>query len=431
MPRLRVIYGWVGALDVNDPSTDRVAAWRRLWAYVEEAWYWHFLVLYPCFAAARHLTATCCELLGDEAATDALRLTAGHVDTMHRVEVDLWSLVEAAQRVPDVVDAIGRRSADLAELDPGIELGEELDRFIAAHGHLGADSDDLAATTWSDEPWRVLREIQRMIRSRTSPEDRRVALLNAGDALFDALRERVAGRSDRERFDDAVALARAVFPLAEDHNYWLDRMLHASVRGALLRVGEHLVGEGVVGRPDEIWYLHVDEVAALMAAPRNCRDLVRRRRAERRAWSRSMPRDRPSADAAEAGRHGPEDTTVWLRGIGASPGLAVGRARVVRTTPEAAAAPAGCVLVCPNTNASWVTLIADSVALVTSTGSEVSHGAIVAREFALPAVVGVRGALDTICDGMLVEVDGDAGTVRVLGAEAFGEQAVVPRPSPR
>ncbi|WP_261553711.1 PEP/pyruvate-binding domain-containing protein [Frankia tisae] len=403
VPRLRAIYAEIGCLDVDGPpGRQRVAAWRAVWSVIEEAWYWHFVVLYPCFAGARHLAATCRDLFGEETAANAWRLTVGRVETMHQVEVDLWTLAEI-QRAASATDA-------------GEDLARALDRCLAAHGHLGAESDDLAATTWADEPWRVPAEARRMGAADVSPGDRRAATLAAGNALLAELRGRVADEADRTRLDEAVALARAVFPLVEDHNYWLDRMLHATTRAALLRVGARCVADEVLERADDIWYLHVDEVADVMAGPQDRRELVRRRRDEWRDWSRLMPAVGPVAAAVEteerAGVALPAVTR--LRGVAASPGVAVGVATVVRTSADAARAPAGGVLVCPNTNMSWVALMARAGGLVTSAGGELSHGAIVARELGIPAVVGVRGALDVIADGMLVEVDGAAGVVRIV-----------------
>jgi len=115
--------------------------------------------------------------------------------------------------------------------------------------------------------------------------------------------------------------------------------------------------------------------------------------------------------------YGVPGTAEWdgdvLRGTPASAGRAVGTARVIRGPADFGRLEAGDVLVCAMTTPAWTPLFASAGALVTDTGGILSHAAIVAREYRLPAVVGCDVATSAIRDGARVEVDGDAGSVRV------------------
>jgi pyruvate,water dikinase len=102
-----------------------------------------------------------------------------------------------------------------------------------------------------------------------------------------------------------------------------------------------------------------------------------------------------------------------LKGVGASPGIVTGRARVIATLEEAGRLAQGEVLVCRSTAAPWTPLFAVAGAVVTNTGGILSHSAIVAREYAIPCVVGTRDATDQIADGALVTVDGGTGIVTI------------------
>jgi pyruvate,water dikinase len=104
-----------------------------------------------------------------------------------------------------------------------------------------------------------------------------------------------------------------------------------------------------------------------------------------------------------------------VRGSAGSPGRVRGIARVVRALAEAQALRPGEVLVTGTTSPAWTPLFATAAAIVTDTGGVLSHCAIVAREYRLPAVVGTGTATTTIRDGQLVEVDGDAGVVQIVG----------------
>jgi len=103
-----------------------------------------------------------------------------------------------------------------------------------------------------------------------------------------------------------------------------------------------------------------------------------------------------------------------LRGNGASAGVVRGTARVALSPDDFGRIQPGDIIVCPSSNPSWVPVFAIAGGLVTNTGGVLSHAAVVAREFGLPAVVGTGDATARIVDGRMVEIDGTRGTVRLL-----------------
>ncbi|MFC8039276.1 PEP-utilizing enzyme [Paenarthrobacter sp. NPDC057355] len=103
-----------------------------------------------------------------------------------------------------------------------------------------------------------------------------------------------------------------------------------------------------------------------------------------------------------------------LTGTAASAGQVSGTARVIQGPDDFARLRAGDVLVCRTTDPAWTPLFGIASAVVTETGGMLSHAAIVAREYGIPAVVSLRTALDLVVDGSLVAVDGSAGTVTVM-----------------
>ena len=111
-----------------------------------------------------------------------------------------------------------------------------------------------------------------------------------------------------------------------------------------------------------------------------------------------------------------DDPSRALRGAPASAGVARGPARLVRNLEEFAKFQRGDVLVCQSSNVSWIPLFTSAAAVVTEVGGPLSHAAVVAREFGIPAVVGTSVALSTLVDGEPLEVDGSAGIVRRLSA---------------
>jgi pyruvate,water dikinase len=191
-------------------------------------------------------------------------------------------------------------------------------------------------------------------------------------------------------------------------------LLLRRARRLLSPVGEELAAAGRLDGPGDVFFLTLPEARAAVAGA-DVRQLVRERRAsyareqERRHIPRLLLSDgtEPGASGASA-PVGPADNV--LRGAAASAGTATGRARVL-LDPRGARLQPGDILVAPSTDPGWTPLFMTAGGLVMEMGGPMSHGAIVAREYGIPAVVGVPGATERIRTGETVSVDGTRGVV--------------------
>jgi phosphohistidine swiveling domain-containing protein len=204
---------------------------------------------------------------------------------------------------------------------------------------------------------------------------------------------------------------RALSGLREAPKFQVIR-LFARARGILAPVGEELAAAGRIARPDDLWFLTLPAIRQALAGD-DMRTAVAERRAEyaRERRRRHVPRvllsDGTDAEAAFA-----PAAAGGLRGTPASPGVAQGAARVL-LTPVGARLEPGEVLVAPATDPGWTPLFLTASALVMEMGGMMSHGAVVAREYGIPAVVGVAGATERIATGDAVTVDGSSGAVAI------------------
>jgi pyruvate,water dikinase len=180
-----------------------------------------------------------------------------------------------------------------------------------------------------------------------------------------------------------------------------------------------------------VFYLTMDELLETASAPRDAdrRQLVTERKAEMEHFRgiqappalgtppAELPPDNPLTRAfARFAGEPPEPSTEEgvLRGNACSPGKATGIARVVPSLAEAGKLRPGDILIAPATMPAWTPLFASIAAVVTDAGGVLSHAAIVAREYGIPAVLGTGTATAVIQDGQTVEVDGDSGIVRII-----------------
>jgi pyruvate,water dikinase len=415
--------------------TELVAAWTELWRRINKVWIIHMRVTGPAYNLLDELGEVYSELTG-RPPTDAPVLVQGRADTLQDLERGLQELVRAIRAAPAVAAALEAgelRSLDaLAALAGGATVREAIDAFLQRFGDAGQLAIDLRSPAWRDEPGLLLAELARRMRAELEDPDARVARLRAtSDALAAEIRASLAGRpEDLARFEEVLAVARAAGPLTEEHNFWIDRLVSSYARRAVLRFADRLVRDGSLDSPANVFFFWVAELSEALAAPRDLRPVARERARELRRSERLRP-PRIIGAAPAAGGGAPNARMIdlgyrveqtgdgeVLQGVPASAGVARGPARLIRDSSRFDRFTKGDVLVCRSSNVSWIPLFTMASAVIADVGGALSHAAVVAREFGVPAVVGTGTALDLLVDGELVEVDGTAGTVRRLGATA-------------
>jgi len=188
---------------------------------------------------------------------------------------------------------------------------------------------------------------------------------------------------------------------------------------ALMAAGRRLVGQGLLSAPQDIFFLHLAEMKALaLGSPRDWKRLILERRAvyEREARRKRLPRLMLSDGAAYYDApltSVPQDENT-LSGSPVSAGMVEGLVRVVFDPYKVQLAP-GEILVCPATDPAWTPLFLTAGGLVMEVGGMMTHGSVVAREYGIPAIVGVPQATQRLKTGQRVRVDGTTGKIVILG----------------
>lgn len=343
--------------------------------------------------------------------------------------VALWSLARLARGEPRAaafLEAEGWRGTDYRTALAGTRFLEAFDAFLDAFGHRGPNELELASPSWREDPTFLFAAI----RSHLSPGGGLEAtdpgqLADARAAERRAATERIARRLVRPWHQRLFPLRRRVFlgllpqvqaftALRENSKHHL-MMLQSDGRRILREVGARWARRGVLAGAENLYFLEAEEVLAILEGRAEAPAFaaaIARRRAEHRAHEAAAP-----ADVFVEGGEGPGPPDPGLgvagvlAGIAVSPGRIVGPARVLRTPAEASRLGNGEILVVPALDPAWTPLLLVAGGLVTDVGGVLSHGAIVAREYGIPAVVNVRGASREIRDGERIVVDGWTGTV--------------------
>ena len=305
--------------------------------------------------------------------------------------------------------------AALAEEESGRRFLEGFEAFLMTYGHRETDFS-LASGTWRDEPERVFALLTALVAAPPSATE--------SYARWEAARDRLLAHSIlglpplRQAFLAALRRGRAFFTLREDTHFHATLALPV-LRALALEVGRRLAEAGAIEAPWEVLHLKLGELENLGevwpptdAEIARLRGLVARRKAKRESLA-STPMVDPRLLAIPHIRKGGE--RLLLRGSAGSPGSAVGTARIVRDAGEFGTLLPGEILVAPLTNPSWTPLFRHALAIVVDSGGPASHAAIVAREYGVPAVMGVGSGTAILKDGQRIRVDGSAGTVSMAG----------------
>jgi pyruvate,water dikinase len=411
VPKLRAHYEWFAEttrLVPSLPLPELADRWDAVFPRVSDIWVMHMLTTGAAYTIMDELAHTYETLVGGTTA-EALKITQARAPSLHRLARDMHALVNAY------------RSGDSAAFE------RARDAFVAEHGNLGSSGEDMRELPWAEDPALLRAELERRAAiAEEDPDVRAARLIAEGEAVVARARAILKDRpADLATFDDVVAAAIATGPLTEEHNYVIDRQVQSNVGRLMRAVGARMAREGLIAEAADVFLFHVAEISASLREARPMLALERERAAEYAGWRRlrhppilgsptpPFPAT-PSNARVDLIFRTTQDAAGVIKGQPASSGIGRGRARLVRGQRDFEKMKKGDVLVCRSSNVSWIPLFTIAAAIVTDVGGSLSHAAVVAREFGVPAVVGTGVALQTLRDGQLVEVDGDRGTVRSL-----------------
>lgn len=342
--------------------------------------------------------------------------------------LELFRLSEMPGEVREVF--IKWPGQDFRKLEKELEtsvLGREflarLSSFLDRHGHRGLKDLDFGYPSWGEDRTYVYQLIKGYLDYKSSEktpldyyEDAKRRRLELTAEIERRLGGTFAGRLKVRLFRFGLKLAQDHFPLRENEKYYGLRCFPGS-RRIVLEIGRRYQVAGLLEDKEDIFFLTVPEIEQREKSGAPDRSVLQRLIEKRKIqWREQVDVQPPcvvrSDGVADAEAGVERQERGVLRGVPASPGTVEGIARILRDPSEASRLRKGEILVAPYTEPGWAPLFLLARALVMEVGGAVCHGAIVAREYGIPAVVGVKGAISSIRDGQEITVDGNRGEIR-------------------
>lgn len=362
-------------------------------------------------------------------------LTAGIAGPTTTVSLGIERLVDSAAPLRERFLAPGTPAEVLTRLGAdasGRAWLTELRRFLDEFGHRGPREFDLGVPRWSETPAMLVALVTAHLRAPREPVSARLAALRAQRkaAMSEAIRNRriwqrpwlawLARRLERHT------------PLREAPKHF-GMVVFQRMREAALELGRRLAAHGILPEADDVFFMTWQELTAQTRgepAPADLRACLDRRKAEYEDFLVHSAPDFVRSDGVPVLEClAAEHEEGLLRGVPVSAGRARGPVRPL-TEPDAEQIQPGEVILMRFADPGWTPFFLRAVAVVMEVGGAMCHAAVVAREMGVPAVFGVHEAMVRLPEGTVVEVDGAAGTVRLLGTETReGTEAVSPHAS--
>jgi pyruvate,water dikinase len=362
--------------------------------------------------------------LGEPNAADALTRSApGNVTS--EMGLALLDVADAIRPHPAVVALLERVEdddgflADLDSVDGGPAARRAIEAWLDTHGMRCVGEIDITRPRWSERPAMLVPLLLANVRNFAPGEHRRRVESGAREAeraerdILERLRAQPDGArraADTKRMIDRL---RSFVGYREHPKYGIVAR-YLVYKRALLAEAERLVQAGVIGEAEDVYFLSFTEFEEAVAMRRVDAALIQRRKADHEHFATlTPPRVLTSEGEVIAGRYRREVPPGALVGLAVSSGVVEGRARVIADIAGADVQP-GDILVTAHTDPSWTPVFVTIAGLVTEVGGLMTHGAVIAREYGLPAVVGVEDATRLIRDGQRIRVDGTRGLVEPL-----------------
>lgn len=362
--------------------------------------------------------------LGEKNAADTLSQSVdGNITS--EMGLALMDVADVIRPYPEVIDYLQQTKDEnfldeLVKFDGGQESRDAIQGFLDKYGMRCAGEIDLTRTRWSEKPITLVPLILGNIKnfepnaSRRKFEQGRREALAKEQELIHRLKQLPDGEQKAKETRRMIDLVRNFIGYREYPKYGMVNRYFV-YKQALLKEAERLVQAGVIREKEDIYYLAFEELHEAARTKKLDDRIISKRKEEYQRYEKlSPPRVMTSDGEIIRGEYNRENLPDGaLAGLAVSSGVVEGRARVIWNMEDADLED-GDILVIAFTDPSWTPLFVSIKGLVTEVGGLMTHGAVIAREYGLPAVVGVENATGLIKDGQRIRVNGTEGYVEIL-----------------
>ncbi|GJJ25883.1 phosphoenolpyruvate synthase [Bacillus velezensis] len=364
------------------------------------------------------------EWLGEKNAADTLSQSVPHNITSE-MGLALLDVADVIRPYPEVIAYLENVKDDhfldgLVKFEGGQETHDAIYAYLNKYGMRCAGEIDITRTRWSEKPIALVPMILNNLKnfesnaSQRKFEQGRQEALKKEQELLDRLKQLPDGEQKAKETKRMIQIIRNFSGFREYPKYGMISRYFV-YKQALLKEAEQLAKAGVIHEKEDIYYLTFEELQEVVRTNKLDYQIISTRKGEYKVYEKlSPPRVITSDGEIVTGEYKRENLPAGaIAGLPVSSGVIEGRARVILNMEDADLED-GDILVTSYTDPSWTPLFVSIKGLVTEVGGLMTHGAVIAREYGLPAVVGVENATQLIKDGQRIRVHGTEGSIEIL-----------------
>lgn len=381
-------------------------------------------VIIAAMQASAWLNTKMDEWLGEKNAADTLSQGVPYNITS-QMGLDLLDVADVIRPYPEIVSYLEQTDDDdflekLLQFAGGDQVRQAIVNFLEKYGMRCPGEIDVTRPRWAESPRSLLPLILSNVKNfqpgagKKLLEEKRQAALTKAQELLARLEKLPDGQLKAKETQARIEVLRNYSGYREYPKYVMVTW-YFTYKQALLKEAEKLVESALIQELDDVYYLTFDELAEAVATAKLDYQLIEKRKRDFEFFQKlTPPRLMTSDGEIIRGKYSHENLPPSaIPGLPVSSGVIEGRARVVLSL-EDAELEEGDILVTTFTDPSWTPLFLSCQGLVTEVGGLMTHGAVIAREYGLPAVVGVVDATKLIKDGQKIRVNGTAGYIEIL-----------------
>ncbi|NTU26117.1 phosphotransferase [Bacillus tequilensis] len=404
-------------------------AFRKLKAFYLKAYDEHFNIVFPQMLLTNKLQAMYQRIQGESETAHFYEMLTGKMNKSLETDRCLWLYSVEVRENPNLLAIFENTEPEqlqekLEQTDEGRHFLKNIHEFLQDYGWRSVKSHDLIEQIWAENPYFALANIQNYVRNGYHFDNEFQKTKEKREKLYHDFLKNIEDPNVREEFDRYYQWTLNSANIMDDHHFYIDAMLDAKARVFLLKVGELLVKHGVIQDREDLWFLYDDEVENALLHPVSLQEKAEKRRhdfheyeiAKAPAYLGTPTKEqlKIAEEIVGAVIEDEKNTENHIFGIAASSGIATGPVKIIRDASEFSQFAPGDILVCKMTTPLWTSLFQDAKAIITDTGGILSHAAIIAREYGIPAVLGTRTATERLRNGDIVTVDGSSGCITVV-----------------
>ncbi len=337
----------------------------------------------------------------------------------------LLDVADTIRDYPEIIDYLNNPNdetffEDITKFDGGETVCKSIKSYLSKYGMRCSGDIDITVPRWSEKPTEIVPIILSNIKnfglnaSKLKYDQGKAESERRIEELASKVEKLPGGRKKAKKVRKIASLIRNYIGYREYPKFSYIKRYYI-YKQALFKESSKLLQKGIIKEIEDVYYLYFDEFREVVNTSKLDYNIIQRRKEDYKGYDKlTPPRVMTSEGELITGEYDtadmPEDA---LPGIAVSSGIIEGRAKVVSSFEDAELED-GDILVTQFTDPSWTPLFVSIKGLVTEVGGLMTHGAVIAREYGLPAVVSVENATQLIKDGQMIRVNGTAGYVEIL-----------------